>query len=53
MRTLISVIIIISDCKIKVKNDETLDKTLNRTFNKIHKINIHNKNKFSDEIAAD
>ena len=41
---------IISDCKIKAKNDETLNKILDKTFNKIL-IKIHDET--SDKITAD
>ena len=50
---MISIITTTSDHKIKVKSDETLDKTLNRTFNEIHETDVHDENKLSDEIIVD
>ena len=47
---LINIIKIISDYKIKIKNNKILDKILDEIFNKIYKINISDKNKLSDKI---
>ncbi len=47
---MINIIIIISNYKIKIKSNKILDKTLNKTFNKIHEINIHDENKFLSKI---
>ena len=49
MRTLISIIIIIFNYKIKVKNDEILNKIFNRIFN----INYIILDKTFDEIITD
>ena len=35
-----------------MKSNEIFNKTLNKIFNKIHKINNFNKNRFSDKITV-
>jgi len=52
IRILISTIMIIFDHKIKVKNNEILDKIFNKTFSKFYKINIFDKNKSLNKITV-
>ena len=53
MKILISIIMIISDHKIKIKNNETLTEIFIETFNKIFNKNHMILNNFSNEIEVD
>ncbi len=53
MRILISAAIIISDYKIKMKNDEALTEALIKTFNKILDENYIILDDFSNKIEVD
>ncbi len=53
MKVLINTVIIILSHKFKMKNDKILNKTFDKTFNKIYKVNNFDKSRLFNKIIID